>query len=134
MFSFDFTAFIEAIKQAAKGAAGNVLVLLDGNSWALLIFGAMLFGSNIPLPPNFIINGPLLVTLLQIAGGVFIVCAFCIVASRIFWPKVSVSGLLELAMAGQLPAALVLGCLMLFNGLAILGFCVWMALAFNGGR
>lgn len=110
----------------------NLSVLLDGNAWALLLFGALLFGLNVPLPAGGLVNLPMLATLLQIAGGVFVVCAFAIVASRIIW-QLSVSKLLEASMAGSLPAAVVLGALILFNGLSVLGFCVWLALAFTGG-
>lgn len=115
-----------------KNAWGNLMVLLDGNAWALLVFGMVLFGLNVPLPQGGLVNLPVLLTLLQIAGGVFIVCAFCIVASRIFWPF-SVRALLAEARAGSMPSALVLAALVMFNGLAILGFCIWLAMSFNGG-
>ncbi len=110
----------------------NFSVLLDGNAWALLLFGALLFGINVPMPTGGAVNLPVLVTLLQMAGGVFVVCAFTIVASRIFWPM-SLTKLLDSVDKGSMPAAMVVLGLLLFNGLAVLGFCVWLALTFNGG-
>lgn len=107
--------------------------LFDPAAWLMICLGSVLFAGRLPVAADHWANLPVLVTLLQIAGGIFIICGFALVNSRLFWTKLKYDSLMSMIRSGNLAAAYVLCGLKIFNGLSIIGFAIWLALGFNGG-
>ena len=107
--------------------------LLDTYAWIMIIIGTLLFTARVPLPPNDLVNLPVLVTLLQITGGIFIISGFSLVVTRLFWYKVSYDVLQQSVLRGNVAAGLTLMGLKIFAGMTVIACALWLALAFNGG-
>lgn len=106
----------------------------DINAWILLVVGCLLFAARTPFSSDGWINLPILATVVQLAGGVFILCAFGIFSSMIFWSNLRMADLMDEVKAENKAAAMVVLGLLLFNGLSLIGFAIWLALTFNGVR
>jgi hypothetical protein len=102
------------------------------SAWVLIVVGAMLLTSRVPASSEIFVNLPELVTILQLAGGIFILCGFGIVCSQVFWPQVLVADLLVEVRSGNVAAAIVVAGLKVFCGLALIAFAVWLALTSTG--
>ncbi len=108
-------------------------LFFDKGAWLLILLGSCLFGSRIAMPADSFINLPFLETAIQICGGMFILSGFALISSRVFWPDSSTIELLSEVRNGNVAAGVVLAGLKVFNGLAIIGFAVWLALSFGAG-
>jgi hypothetical protein len=100
-------------------------------AWVLIIVGSMLLSSRLPTSSGWI-NLPELVTVLQLAGGIFVLCGFGMISSQVFWPQVSTGELMMQVRSGNTAAAVVLAGLKVFNGMALIAFAVWLALTVTG--
>lgn len=107
--------------------------LFDLYAWLMLLVGSVLFSARIPLPTESYVNLPVLETLLQITGGLFVICGFSLIVSRLFW-RIKYDVLQVQVLQGNVAAGILLAGLKIFNGLVVLGCAVWLALAFTGGR
>jgi hypothetical protein len=110
-----------------------VAAILDKSALALIALGAVLFAGHVPLSDNAFVNLPFLESAIQICGGMLILSGFALISSRLFWPETLTKGLLEQVENGNVAAAVVLSGLKIFNGLSIIGFAIWFAMAFNAG-
>jgi len=111
----------------------TILSLFDKNAWLLILFGSLLFGARIPLPADSFINLPFLETAIQICGGMLILSGVALISGRLFWREASTTSLYAMVEQGNVAAAVVLAGLKVFNGLAIIGFAIWLALSFGSG-
>jgi hypothetical protein len=105
--------------------------LFDPAAWVLLILGGILLGARIPLPDTWLVNLPELITMLQLCGGLFLICAFCIFASRLIWPEIDVGKLMSPANTNPGAHVIIMG-LLIFNGLLAVAFAIWLAWVFQG--
>lgn len=101
-------------------------------AWIMIVVGAILFVGRAQFTPEAWVNLPELATLIELVGGLFIITGFQVMVSMLFWPDTSVTYLLMLVRDGNTAAGVVLLGLKLFNGLSIIGFAIWLALAMNG--
>lgn len=106
----------------------------DINAWILIVVGCLLFALRTPFSSDGFINLPVLATLVQLAGGIFVICGFSIIASMIFWSNVQMGKLMDEVHVENKAAAMVIIGLMIFNGLMIIGFALWLGMTFNGVR
>jgi hypothetical protein len=104
------------------------------SAWIMIVFGALLFMLRLQFSPDGFINLPVLATLVELVGGLFIITGFQVMVSMLFWPDVLVGELLIKVTDGNVAAAIVLCGLKVFNGLSVIGFAIWLALAMNGAR
>lgn len=105
------------------------------SAWILIILGAVLFAGRARFAPGGWADLPELATFIELVGGLFILLGFQLMASMLFWPDTRTAELLGLvANANSVAAAIVLAGLKVFNGLSIIGFAIWLALAMNGTR
>lgn len=100
-------------------------------AWVLIVVGSMLLSSRIPAGEGFM-NLPELVTVLQLAGGIFVLCGFGMIASQVFWPQVRTAELMVQVRQGNVAAAVVLVGLKVFCGLSLVAFSLWLALTVTG--
>lgn len=107
--------------------------LINSGAWLLIVIGLLLFSINIPLSNTGWVNWPVAATVFQTGGLVFMLCGFTIIASLIVWPQIKVGDLLDQVMAGNSAAALVILGLLIFDGLIIIGFVLWLAGALGAG-
>lgn len=101
-------------------------------AWLLIVVGSMLMSSRIPVSGQLFVNLPELVTALQLAGGILVLCGFGIITSQVFWPQVQMDPLMAEVMKGNVAAAIVVFGLKTFCGLTIIGFAIWLALTMTG--
>lgn len=106
-------------------------IFCDKSALLLITVGALLYTVSVPLPADTWVNLPLLETALQLCGGMFLLFGCNIIASRIFWPGISVRSLMQLVEQGNTAAGMVLLGLKVFNGLSLIGFALFMALSFG---
>jgi hypothetical protein len=104
------------------------------SAWVLIFVGAILFAGRVSMPPEASANLPELATFIELVGGLLILTGFQIMASMLFWPETKTVELTASAMQGNLAAAVLLAGLKVFNGLSLIAFAIWMALALNGSR
>lgn len=102
------------------------------SAWVLIIVGALLFSARVRFSPDGWVNLPELATLLELTGGLLILMGFLVFSSMLFWPATNVSKLLAITDSNPIAAAIVLAGLKVFNGLAIIGFAIWLGLTMNG--
>lgn len=122
-------------------AIARLRPLIDPMSWFLIVAGLLVFTMRIPLPADGPVNFPMAVTVFQTGGLIFAVYGMQMLASMVFWPDLKVKRLLEEVFyeregskpGGNNAAATVLLGLLLFNGLACIGFCYWLTTALGAG-
>lgn len=107
--------------------------LINSGAWLLIVIGLLLFSMNIPLSNTGWINWPVAATVFQTGGLVFMLCGFTIIASIVVWPQIKVGDLLVLIRDGNVAAALVVLGLLIFDGLIIIAFVLWLAGALGAG-
>lgn len=95
-------------------------------AWFLTVLGAVMYTARIPLPADGPVNLPLLVTMVQVAGLMYMLCGLQIFISILMWPNVRLKELLEQAEKGNVAAAVAATGLMLFNGIALIGQVLWI--------
>lgn len=110
----------------------TVRPLFDVYAWMMVIIGGVMFCAEVPMEHNRFVNLPVLVTLLQITGGIFIICGFSLIVTRLFWSKARYDDLHNSVLRGNVAAAVMLAGIKMFAGLTILACAVWLAFAFNG--
>lgn len=101
--------------------------------WFLILLGSVLYSSRIPLPAEGWVNLPVLISLIQTVGLMFMLCGCQILMSILMWPDVKLSDLLESAKNGSLAASVSIVGLMLFNGLALVASVLWMTGSLSAG-
>lgn len=112
----------------------RLAALFDLNAWAMILLGLVLFASRVQLTNLGWVNLPVAFTVLQTAGLMFCLFGLQIMASCIFWPSIKVSKLLEeVEMHRNTAAGLVILGLLTFNGLATIGFAIWLTSALGAG-
>lgn len=101
--------------------------LQDPGAWTLIIVGLILFLIRVPMPKTWIINLPLAVTIMQTAGLVFTIAGLQILVSKLVWPGISVSKLVEKVQTddGQAAGLTLLG-LLIYNGLTTIAIVIWL--------
>lgn len=94
----------------------QIKALADKNGWLLIIIGLAAVGfSDIKMT----------MTLLQWAVFSLVIAGLVIVISRITFPQIKLSELMERVKSGDQPAALVVLGLLLFCGLLFVGTAMW---------
>ena len=94
----------------------QIKALADKNGWLLIIIGLAAVGfSDIKMT----------MTLLQWAVFSLVIAGLVIVISRITFPQIKQSELMERVKSGDQPAALVVLGLLLFCGLLFVGTAMW---------
>jgi hypothetical protein len=101
--------------------------------WFLIILGSVLYSSRLPLPSTDWVNLPVLISLVQTVGLVFMLCGCQILLSILMWPDVKLGDLLEKAESGSVAASITIVGLMLFNGLALIASVLWMTGSLSAG-
>jgi hypothetical protein len=115
----------------------RIAAFINLEAWLLIALGAVVFACRIPFAPGGLVNLPVLAALIQTAGMVFVVAGLQIMLSMLVWPQLKVGELLNATLDEGLPpgtslsASLVLAGLMLFNGLSLIAFVLWMAGSFG---
>jgi hypothetical protein len=95
-------------------------------AWFMIVVGTLLYVLHLPLPDASWIHLPMLVTTLQVAGLMFMLCGLQIFISVLMWPNVRLKQLLEFAEHGNSAAGSAAMGLMIFNGLSLLAQVVWL--------
>ncbi len=101
--------------------------LKDPGAWTLIVVGLILFLIRVPMPDNWIINLPLAITIMQTAGLIFTIAGIQILVSRLVWPKISVTTLIDAVQDKNSTAAgiTMLG-LFVYNGLTTIALVIWL--------
>ena len=88
--------------------------LKDPGAWTLIV-------------DNWIINLPLAITIMQTAGLIFTIAGIQILVSRLVWPKISVTTLIDAVQDKNSTAAgiTMLG-LFVYNGLTTIALVIWL--------
>jgi hypothetical protein len=121
------------MKLIAKAAA-RLRPLFDPMSWFLILAGLFAFSIRLPLPADEFVNLPMALTIFQTGGLIFAIYGMQMQASMVFWPNLKVSVLLdEVLKENNTAAGTVLLGLLVFNGLACIGFCYWLTTALGAG-
>ena len=107
--------------------------IFDKSALTLIFIGGLLFAGHVPLDDGAYVNLPFLETAIQTCGGMLILSGFALISGRLFWPDTLTKDLMLQVNAGNIAAAIVLAGLKIFNGLSIIGFAIWFALAFSAG-
>jgi len=107
----DNKAGAERLKNRERAKA-----LRDRSAWLLIAIGIVVLGLT---------DFALLATLLQWTAFSLVLAGVTIVVSRVTFPTLSLSDLLEKAKAGELPSAVVVAALVLFVGLLFNGIVTW---------
>jgi hypothetical protein len=94
--------------------------------WFLFWLGLGLYTARLPLPADTFVNLPMLVTIVQVAGLMFMLSGLQVFISILMWPNVRLKALLEMAEQGNQAAGLAAAGLMLFNGLSLLAQVLWL--------
>jgi len=106
--------------------------LCNLDAWLLISLGLVLFGAHAPLRADGPLNLPLLATMLQLAAFMFTVAGLQVLLSLLVWPQLNVRELLQHAVqTGDLAAAVVLLGLLLFNGLSMIAFVLWLGATYG---
>lgn len=90
--------------------------LTDKNGWLLIVIGLAAVGFS---------DLKMMLTLLQWAVFALVIAGLVIMVSRITFPQIRLTDLMERVKAGELPAALVVLGLLLFCGLLFIGTVLW---------
>lgn len=116
-----------------KNFSVRLRAFYDFNAWLLVLLGILLFSARVQFEPGGWINLPVAFTVFQTGGLMFSLFGLQLMASMAFWPSINLSELLENAKQGQMSSALVVAGLLVFNGLSIIGFSVWLTSALGAG-
>ncbi len=103
------------------------------DAWVLVLLGLGMFTARIPLPPDTFFNLPHAATVVQTAGLMFAMFGFQLMASMFMWPSVSFIRCVDQAIGGNSAAGYVVAGLLIFNGLCMVAFTLWLTGAFNLG-
>lgn len=109
----------------------RVRALVNPDAWLLLGLGALLFASRAPVSPLQVLHLPLLLAMIQMAGFMFVVAGLQIMLSILVWPEIQLGDLLGGLRRGSMPHALALLGLLLFNGLSMIAFVLWVGWTFG---
>lgn len=108
----------------------------DTGAWTLIMVGVLLFASRLPFQASGFVNMPVVVTVLQTAGLMFAIAGLQIMISRLVWPGISVTDLIDQAGKGEgdsVGAGLVLFGLFAYNGMTTIAFVLWLSGALGAG-
>lgn len=105
----------------------------DINAWFLIALGILLFSLRVQFEPGGWVNLPVAFTVLQTGGLMFSLFGIQLMASMAFWPNINLNELLENATRGQMSSAVVVAGLLVFNGLSVIGFAMWLTSALGAG-
>lgn len=101
--------------------------LKDPGAWTLIIVGLVLFLIRVPMPDTWFINLPLAITIMQTAGLIFTIAGIQILVSRLVWPNISVSKLIDSVQDKDSTAAgLTMFGLFVYNGLTTIALVIWL--------
>jgi hypothetical protein len=102
--------------------------LKDAGAWTLITVGLVLFLLRFPLPNTWIINLPLAITIMQTAGLVFTIAGLQILVSKLVWPNISVSSLIQTIQGGNdsIASSLLMLGLLIYNGLTTIAVVIWL--------
>lgn len=104
--------------------------LYDPGAWTLIAVGLILFLIRIPMPGTWFINLPMAVTIIQTAGLVFTIAGLQILVSRLVWPGISVSRLIDAVQSDSGPSSTASGLtllgLLIYNGLTTIAIVIWL--------
>lgn len=108
--------------------------MFDLHAWVFIAIGILAFASHFPLEDTYLVNFPAAVTVLQTAGLMFSIFGIQMLGSQIFWPQLSMSVLMtEVIEENNTAAGLVIFGLLVFNGLSVIGFAIWLTHALGAG-
>jgi len=97
-------------------------------AWILIILGMTMFSIHTPLADTALVNFPYAATVFQTAGLMFSVFGFQIMASLFMWPTLSFPALLRaIGEDKNVAAGLAVMGLLVFNGLCMIAFTVWLS-------
>jgi len=101
--------------------------LKDQGAWTLITVGLILFLMRLPMPQTWVVNLPLAVTIMQTAGLIFTIAGLQILVSKLVWPSISVSTLIQNVQEGEsIPSGVVLLGLFVYNGLTTIAIVIWL--------
>ena len=95
-------------------------------AWFMILVGLVLYTARVPMSADFLVNLPMAVTVVQVAGLMFMLCGLQIFISILMWPNVKLKELLEQAENGHVSAGIAAAGLMLFNGLSLVAQVIWL--------
>lgn len=107
--------------------------LYNSGAWMLILMGLVMFSLRVPLPVESLVNLPVAATVFQTAGLMFMLFGFQISASMIVWPQVDLGILIKEAVNGNRAAGHIVLGLMIFNGLSMIAFTIWLTGALGAG-
>ncbi len=94
----------------------RIKALLDKSAWALVALGALMLG---------LADWKMLLVLVQWSAFALVLAGGTIVISRLVFPQISLSELVERVKAGDMPAAIVVAALLVAWGLMFLAVAGW---------
>lgn len=102
--------------------------LKDPGAWTLITVGLVLFLLRVPMPSTWFVNLPLAVTIAQTAGLVFTIAGLQILVSKLVWPNISVSRLIQTVQGSGDPisSGIVMFGLLVYNGLTTIAVVIWL--------
>lgn len=104
----------------------RALALVDSGAWLMIVLGLLLFSSRVQFSADGWVNLPIAASFLQIAGGIFVLFGLQIMASIIMWPTLNTETLYADVREGKTASAYVLLGMLIFNGLCMIGFVIWL--------
>jgi ABC-type transport system involved in cytochrome c biogenesis permease subunit len=107
---------IDSLKSMAASWWRRIQPLLDPNAW--LLIAPVVVGL-------YFIDAALVKTLLQWALFISVICGLAIIMSRIVFPQVKLTQLMDMAKQTPISAAIVVAALILFVGFVIFVFAIW---------
>lgn len=99
----------------------------------MILVGLFLFAARVPATSDLFVNLPLVLTVIQTAGLIFFISGVQIINSRLVWPGMRWSYLVQAATTGSTSAGLTMLALLIYNGLTTIAVVWWLTSAFGAG-
>lgn len=114
------------MKKFLSYCAGKLQAFASFEAWFMIIVGLALYTARIPLPTDTFVNLPMLVTMVQVGGLMFMLSGLQVFISILMWPNVDLDDLLERSENGNQAAGTAAMGLMIFNGLSLVAQVLWL--------
>lgn len=106
---------------------------LNVHSWAMVIVGLAIFSLRIEFEPGGWVNLPVAFTILQTAALMFSVFGLQSMASMAVWPQIRIDDAIDQIARGNTAAGQAILGLLIFNGLSVFAFVMWLTSAIGAG-
>lgn len=115
------------------GFVSRLKAFIDLNALILIFAGLFTFSLRIQFTPGGFVNLPVAFTIFQTAGLMMFLAGVQLIISRLLWPSISFTALLQKVDNNELASAVVLLGIFVFNGLGLIGTTIWLSLALGAG-